>query len=325
MKRPGSKGLPGLKSSLIPGVLLLAALVSGGCGTDFELGLWTAEEQVGETGSATSFGRDTLDDVTAVAVSGDFLYVTDPFTDLVVKLDMTKAFPDDKVWEAGGTGTGEQQFTDPAGIALDDGGNLYVADSGNGRIQKLSSDGAFLSRIGEGELDTPVGVATRQGFIYVTDEVLHKVFKYSSIGVKVGEFGTGPGSAQGQLNSPAGIAVDIDNNVFVVNRGNFRVEVFSDSGDFIRSFGGNGTAAGMFRNPYGIAADAYRRVLVGDRNLNKIQRFEQNGTFVNALSTANPDGAILDPMGLASEGTFVYIAESGAHRIREAPFSLFSK
>ncbi|TAL15590.1 hypothetical protein EPN96_12565 [bacterium] len=322
MKRSVNKGT---KSSLIPGVLLLAALLFGGCGTDFELGLWTAEEQDGATGSATSFGRDTLDAVNGVAVSGDFLYVTDPFNDLVIKLDMTRSSPDDMVWEAGGTGSGVTELDDPAGIAIDEEDNLWVADSRNGRIQKLSSGGAFLASIGEGELDTPVGVAVKQGFVYVTDEVLHKVFKYSAIGVKVDEFGTGPGSAQGQLNSPAGVAVDIDGDVFVVNRGNFRVEVFSDSGGFLRSFGGNGTAAGMFRNPYGIAADAFRRVLVGDRNLNKIQRFEQNGTFVNALSTANPDGAILDPMGLATAGTFVYIAESGAHRIRKVPFSLFSK
>jgi DNA-binding beta-propeller fold protein YncE len=325
MEKPGSKVQSWRARAILPGAFLLATLFISGC-VDLELGLWTPEETTGETGTANSFGKDFLEDVTGVAVSGDFLYATDPVTDLVVKLDMTLAGTSEEfVWEAGGTGTGEFQFTDPAGIALDDAGNLYVADYGNKRIQKLSPEGAFLSRIGEGELEAPVGVATDGlGNIYVTDEVLHKVFKYSSLGVKVDEFGS-QGNGQGQFNKPAGIAVDFDSNVYVVDNGNFRVVVFSTGGDFVRSFGGNGTADGMFRNPYGVTADSYRHVMVGDRNLNKIQRFDQDGTFLNSLSTANPDGALMDPMGLAAQGTFVYIAESGAHRIREAPFSLFTK
>jgi tripartite motif-containing protein 71 len=62
----------------------------------------------------------------------------------------------------GSDGTGDGQFNYPYGVALDSSGNVYVADSGNNRVQKFNSDGTFISKwgskgIGDGQFKDAVG------------------------------------------------------------------------------------------------------------------------------------------------------------------------
>src|SRR5438067_13038455 len=100
----------------------------------------------------------------------------------------------------GGKGTGRGQFDSPAGIALDSNGNILVADTGNGRIEKFSPTGSFLSVIaskgsGYGQLAEPNGIAGDQsGNIYVAEAGNHRVQKPASDWTFIAEWkGPDPG------------------------------------------------------------------------------------------------------------------------------------
>ena len=79
------------------------------------------------------------------------------------------------------------EFLSPQQLASDNEGNIYVADSGNARIQKFTSDGQFLASWGvkgseNGQFEYPVGITTYENFIYVVDKKLNKVQKFDSDG-----------------------------------------------------------------------------------------------------------------------------------------------
>ncbi len=74
----------------------------------------------------------------------DFVYVVDKNNDRVQTFTNTSTFINS--W--GSTGSGNGQFLDPIGIAVDGDGNVYVTDWGNNRVQKFTSDGAFLTKWG---------------------------------------------------------------------------------------------------------------------------------------------------------------------------------
>ena len=99
----------------------------------------------------------------------------------------------------GGKGTGRGQFDSPTGIAVDGSGNVLVADTGNGRIEKFSPTGAFLSIIGtkgsgQGQFAQPNGIAIdRVGNIYVADAGNHRVLKLKPDGTFIAEW-KGPGT-----------------------------------------------------------------------------------------------------------------------------------
>src|SRR5260370_40209723 len=94
----------------------------------------------------------------------------------------------------GGKGDGKGEFDSPTGIVVDGNGNVLVADTNNGRIEKFSPTGTFLSIIGtkasgQGQLGAPNGVAVdRTGNIYVADASNHRVQKLSADGRLIAEW-----------------------------------------------------------------------------------------------------------------------------------------
>ena len=94
----------------------------------------------------------------------------------------------------GGRGTEKGQFDSPSGIAVNGNGNVLVADTGNGRIEKFSKSGAFFSIIGtkgtgHGRLGDPNGIAIdRAGNIYVAEAGNHRVQKLAPDGTFIAEW-----------------------------------------------------------------------------------------------------------------------------------------
>ena len=130
--------------------------------------------------------------------------------------------------------TAPGQFKSPSGVAVDGAGNLYVADSGNHRIQKLSPTGEPLAQWGTegsaaGQFFQPGGVAVdSDGNIYVADGSLFggpnsRIQQLSANGEPMAEWGT-RGSAPGQFRAPQGIAVDGVGNIFVADTLNDRIQ-----------------------------------------------------------------------------------------------------
>nr|NCR42073.1 6-bladed beta-propeller [Microcystis aeruginosa W13-11] len=122
----------------------------------------------------------------------------------------------------------------PFGIAVGSGGNIYVADTFNSRVQVFNPSGVFQSAFGsfgtgDGEFSFPNGIAVGSGGnIYVADTFNSRVQVFNSNGVFQSAFGSG-GSGDGEFFIPVGIAVDGGGNIYVADARNNRVQVFSQS------------------------------------------------------------------------------------------------
>ena len=147
--------------------------------------------------------------------------------------DRIQVFSPEGKWlrQWGGHGYGPGQFLRPRALAIDDDGQIYVADSGTHRIQVFSTTGQLLRSWGErgsnpGELAYPFDVAIGpDGFVYVCEYGNHRVQKFTRDGKPVaiwGESGRGPG----QLYNPWALAVDSQGAVSVVDSNNHRVQRF---------------------------------------------------------------------------------------------------
>jgi DNA-binding beta-propeller fold protein YncE len=187
----------------------------------------------------------------------------------------------------GGKGTGKGEFDSPTGIAVDASGNILVADTGNGRIEKFSPSGAFLSIIatkgtGHGQLGDPNGIAIdRAGNIYVAEAGNHRVQKLAHDGTFIGEW-KGPDLG---FYGPRRIAIGADDSIYVVDQGNSRIVKFNPDGTVVTSWGSKGNGDGQFNDPTSVAVDpATNKVYVADPRNKRIQVFDDNGKFVTKWS-----------------------------------------
>ena len=143
-----------------------------------------------------------------------------------------KFTPDGGWWNAWGTpGNGAGQFTSPGGIAVDAAGNVYVADTGNHRVEKFSTTGAFLEQwdgnFGDGPFNTPRGLAVDSaGFVYVADAVTNRVHKLTGGGVFIAKWGVS-GAGNGQFLTAAAVASGPAGQILVADAGQHRIQAFA--------------------------------------------------------------------------------------------------
>jgi DNA-binding beta-propeller fold protein YncE len=188
----------------------------------------------------------------------------------------------------GGRGAGKGEFDSPTGIAVDGNGNILVADTSNGRIEKFSPSGTFLSTIGtkgsgHGQLGEPNGIAIdRSGNIYVAEVASnHRVQKLAPDGTFVAEWkGPEPG-----FYGPRRIAIGPDDSIYVVDQGHTRIVKFSPDGKVLSVWGTKGTGDGQFDDPTSVAVDpTANKVYVADPINKRIQVFDSNGKFLTKWS-----------------------------------------
>lgn len=180
------------------------------------------------------------------------------------------------------------QLTAPYSVAVDAAGNVFVADTSNHRVRKLTPTGQLTTLAGDGtpgfadgpgataRFTNPQGVAVdTAGNLYVADAGNHRIRKISAAGVVstlAGEgspaFSDGPG-ATARFSTPVGVAVDGAGNLYVADRDNHRVRVVDPLGVVTTLAGtgsvgfSNGPGAGaLFSRPQGIAVDATGTVYV---------------------------------------------------------------
>jgi sugar lactone lactonase YvrE len=176
----------------------------------------------------------------------------------------------------GGRGRSPGEFSFPRGIAADHLGNLYVADSGNSRVQKFSSSGEFAQSFGDGELKAPMGVAVdKAGDIYVTDAERGTLLKFSHHGNLVREW-TGPTTA---FYGPRDIALGPNDNLYIVDQGRTRVVKFDPVTESFAEWGTRGAEPGQFLEPTGIDLRG-GEVFVADFGNNRVQVFDLEGKFL---------------------------------------------
>jgi sugar lactone lactonase YvrE len=191
----------------------------------------------------------------------------------------------------GQTGSAEGQLSLPRSVARASDGTLYVADTGNHRVQHLAADGSVLDVWGSfasldqgeapgGTFNEPWGIAVApDGTIYVADTWNHRVQRFTPDGGFLGMWGTfGQAESLAALWGPRDVAIDASGRVYVSDTGNKRIAVFDEDGDPLGQIGeaGGGPLAGQLDEPVGVAAGADGLVYIADTWNSRIQVFQES-------------------------------------------------
>jgi uncharacterized protein (TIGR03437 family) len=295
-----------------------------------------------------------------VVDSAGNLYIADTFNQVVRKVvsgkittvagNGTMGFGGD-----GGPAT-NAEFNYPTGLALDSAGNLYIADSSNHRIRRISNgviatvagtvQGGFNGISGPAttiELAFPGGVAVdASGNLYVADTANNCIRRISG-GLlstvagnppQVGGFSGDNGYAfTAQLFDPGGIAIDPAGNMYIADTGNKRIRklsagIITTVAGGNTSLGDNGQAAhAQLRQPWGVTVDAAGNVFIADSSNNLVRRVS-NGVITTVAGTGqqgfNGDGisplnaSLSQPFDVAVDSAGnLYIADTENNRVRK--------
>ena len=200
----------------------------------------------------------------------------------------------------GGPGQGAGQFLRPAGLDLDHRGMLYVADSGNNRIQVVDNDGNFISEYGvrgwrTGEFDNPTDVAInfqRTELLYVADTDNHRIqycnlvdrIFYIMAGGRLGDSNEDE-DAEIEFDLPGGVSVGRNGEVCVVDTGNHRFILFNTDGIRVLMRGVFGGARQQFRDPTDLVADPHGNIYIVDSGNYRIKKYDFSGNLVQIWGT----------------------------------------
>src|SRR5438132_11507469 len=125
------------------------------------------------------------------------------------------------------------------------------------------------------------------------------------------------GAPNGDFNIPYGVAVDSNQNLYVVDTGNQRIQVFDATGNFKFTFGRSGSGNGQFSLPRGIAVDSSQNIYVTDTSNNRIQVFDSAGNFKFTFGSAGAgNGQLAAPQGIAADNQNIYVADTNNNRIQ---------
>lgn len=229
-----------------------------------------------------------------VAVKGGKVYVSDSVEGAVKVFDI----PRGRFQRIGQDSTGGGQLGQPLGLDVDGEGNLYVADMTVKQIRVYDKDGKFVRNIGKSNMfsrPTSVTVDPKGERLYLVDiggvqseEHKVKVFRIAT-GDLLFEIGKrGPGN--GEFNLPRDSVV-ANNRLYVVDGGNFRVQVFDLDGKFIKAFGTVGRQPGQFSRPKEIAADLQGNLYVVDAAFGNFQIFDPEGQVLLAVGGRSENDA----------------------------------
>jgi sugar lactone lactonase YvrE len=248
------------------------------------------------------------------------------------------------------------RFNNPKGITTDSSGNIYVVDSGNHTIRKITSTGVvttFAGLAGTFGSTNATGTAARfffpnritsdgSGTLYVTDSGNHFIRKITNAGVVTTLAGTAGivGSTDGvgaaaSFNNPKGIAVDGSLNVFVSDSGNHTIRKITNIGVVTTLAGTAGSlgstdgvgAAARFNNPNGMTIDNSGNVNVVDVGNHIIRKVTPAGVVTTIIGTAGNIGStdgigtsasLSSPNGITINSSgYLFITDTGNYIIRK--------
>jgi sugar lactone lactonase YvrE len=219
------------------------------------------------------------------------------------------------------TGYQKMRFGVPVSVAVDDQQNIYVSDSGAGRVLKYSRKGRFMAFIGgeEGAFKRPAAIAFHPGnrLLYVVDTVRPRIFAYTTDGHLVRQFGE-PGNSPGQLNFPTFIAVDRAGRLGVNDTLNFRIQFFSADGKFLGQFGKPGDGSGNINRPKGVAFDSDGHLYVAEALFASVQIFDADGKYLLSFGQTGPHtGEFYIPAGVTVDSSDrIYVADPFQGRVQ---------
>jgi trimeric autotransporter adhesin len=222
------------------------------------------------------------------------------------------------------------ELADPAAVAVDGAGDLFIADAYNGRIRKVASNGIITTVAGDGdagyagdgglatsaEIAPPVGVAVDgSGNIFILDSTNSVVRKVAANGVITtfagngitGNSGDNGPAIKATLNNPMGIAVDAAGDVFIADTYNYAVRKVSTSGTITTVAGGS---SALLNDPTGVAVDGAGSLFIADNVV--IQRVSASTGIMTPIAQPGYEYAIA-----ADAQGDVFLADSSSNSVRK--------
>jgi RHS repeat-associated protein len=245
--------------------------------------------------------------------------------------------------KAGIAGAGKGQLAEPDGIAIA-GGDIYVVDSGNDRVEVLNEKGEWVTQwgslgTGAGQFKIPLAIAVSStNKVWVGDSINRRVQEFSSTGTFIEAIGWGvsngkaeyqvctsscqaglKGSGNGQLSAIWGMAF-AGSNLYVADTSNNRIEEFNEKSEYVAQFGASGKGNGQLEFPTGVAVSPTTGLLyVTDTNNNRMQVFTQSGAYLTQFARAGAgNGQLQFPEGNAVNSTGeVFVVDDLNHRVEK--------
>ena len=261
----------------------------------------------------------------ATDAAGD-VYVVDSSHNRIQKFDPNGTFLTS--WGHRGSEPGQfsfgssQDYTQPPGGGIAVAGNyVYVADSGNDRIERFDLTGGEAMAwgtlgSGPGQFSYPRGVTANESEVIVSDDDNHRIERFDPNGAYQGEVGSN-GTGPGQFGFPYGVALDGAGNVYVADDINHRVVKLTPQLAFAGEWGGFGTAQGQLAFPRALASDPAGDTYVADTANDRIQVFDSGGGYLRTIGTsARGPGQLTAPRGLAIDPTGrLFVSDTVGNRI----------
>jgi trimeric autotransporter adhesin len=324
----------------------------------------------GDGGQATNALLDDPDGV-VVDDSGN-VYITDQYNQRIRKITATTGVINTIAGHtlAGFAGDGEldtaAKFDDPAGLALDDSGNLYIADVTNNRIRKITKATGIITTIAgddstgyhkyddgrpadSASLFGPSGVAVDDsGNVYIADfgnslirkvnAQTHNISTIAGVAYSPGYSGDNGLATAAKLSNPAGVALDDSGNIYISDNTNNRIRKITKATGIITTIAGNGKLgfsgddsiadSAEIDYPFGLVVDGSGNVYFADEGNNRIREINKStgiittfaGGGTNGLGDGGPpdSAGLSEPIAVAFDGSGnLYIADQDHSRIRE--------
>ena len=206
--------------------------------------------------------------------------------------------------------------------------NGYTSMHGR-RIGKMTIDEHHIGDFARGDFVWPTGLAVaHDGQVFCSDEYLNQVMVYDPEGIVefpqydpdgeyLAKWGA-TGAEPGQMDGPSGLAFDSNDDLYLVDSRNDRVQKFAKDGRYITGWGGSGSGDGQFNRPWGVTVDSDDNVYVADWGNDRVQKFAGDGEYLMTFGSSPEEGGDLSrPADVAvdSDGD-VYVTDWGNSRVQ---------
>ncbi|MCC2669411.1 MAG: hypothetical protein K0Q72_1882 [Armatimonadetes bacterium] len=289
--------------------LSLPALVAAQSPVQFTLQPWPVDE-----GSAAPYYKRAEVAGVDTDAQGN-VYMCHPTRLPVVVFDRNGNYL--RSWGGGG------QLTEPHSVRIDRDGNVWIPDIRLHQVKKFSPTGVLLREFGvkkkrgndlANRFNGPTDVAFGPtGDIYISDGYGNsRIVHLAANGTYIGEWGS-HGSDPGEFRTPHSIAVDATGLVYVADRGNGRVQVFTPSGEFVRMWETEDTPWGLEIGPDG-------RMYIAHGYPFTVSIYDLQGNLITHQGTKSkgrPVGSFAQPHMLAVDQNYMYTAELRGHRVQK--------
>ena len=252
----------------------------------------------------------------AVDANGN-LFIADTSTNRIRKVNASTQVIGTVAGSVGASSSATAVAMRPAGVAVDAGGDVFIADSGNNVVREISASTGLITVVagngvagysGDGgqataaELNAPMGLAVdAAGDLFIADSGNNRIREVSAgthvittvAGTGVGLYGGDGGQATAaELNAPAGVALDSAGDLFIADTGNQRIREVA--GGTISTVAGNGTAGyagdggqatgAELNSPAGVAVDSAGDLYIADTSNQRIRKVAAGTQVISTLS-----------------------------------------